>query len=73
MTEAEGISFTVETEKGPVRAIVSHAALRSLSGRSHVSGQELVVIYRSELEDIVHARIRRQGIRGVVRIEATDL
>ncbi len=73
MTEAEGVAFIVETEDGPVRAVVSHAALRSLSGRSHVTGQELVEIYRRELEDIVTARVRRQGVRGVVRIEPMDL
>ncbi len=73
MTESEGIAFTVETEDGPVRAVVSHATLRSLSGRSHVSGQELVNIYRYELESIVKVKVRRHGLRGVIRIEPLDL
>lgn len=73
MTSPNDLSFLVQTEDGPVRGIVSPVVLGRLSGRSHVTGAELLDIYRSELEDIVHRKVARGGARDFVRIEAGDL
>jgi hypothetical protein len=67
------LTFLVETDDGPVRGIVDPAVLARLSGRSHITGAELLQVYRSELEDIVQRKVARSGARDFVRIEAADL
>lgn len=56
-----------------MRGIVSPTVLSRLSGRSHITGAELLQVYRTELEDIVQRKVARSGARDVVRIEAADL
>jgi hypothetical protein len=67
------LTFLVQTEDGPVQGVVSPHVLARLSGRSHVTGAELLQVYRTELEDIVQRKVAHGGARRVVRIEAADL
>lgn len=74
MTSAPNdLTFHVQTDDGLVRGIVAPAVLSRLSGRSHVTGAELLEVYRSELEDIVQRKVAQSGARDFVRIEAADL
>jgi hypothetical protein len=68
----EDLRFVVEGIDGPVHAVVSLSVLRTLAGRSHVSGYELLSIYRSELEEIVRSKAGHRTDRAV-RIETADL
>ncbi len=68
----DDLSFAVETMDGNVQAVISPTVLKRLAGRSHVTGSELIDVYRTELEDIVKAKAGRRGA-GIVRIEAGDL
>ena len=69
----DGIAFTVETDNGPVRALLTAAARRTLAGRSHISGPDLLSIYRFELEQIVLRMVQELGRRDLYRIEPADL
>ncbi len=72
-TSPNDLTFLVQTDDGPVQGIVAPAVLGKLSGRSHVTGAELLQVYRSELEEIVQRKVARSGVRDFVRIEAADL
>lgn len=72
-TSPNDLTFLVQTDDGPVRGVVDPAVLSRLSGRSHVTGAELLQVYRSELEEIVQRKVGRSGARDLVRIEAADL
>lgn len=72
-TSPNDLTFLVQTDDGPVRGIVAPTVLGKLSGRNHVTGAELLQVYRSELEEIVQRKVARSGPRDVVRIEAADL
>jgi hypothetical protein len=68
----DDLSFQIETMDGAVQAVISATVLTRLAGRSHVTGFELIDVYRIELEDIVKSKAGRRGA-GIVRIEAGDL
>jgi hypothetical protein len=72
-TSPTDLTFLVQTDDGPVQGVVSTTVLSRLSGRSHVTGAELLQVYRTELEDIVQRKVAHSRARGVVRIEAADL
>lgn len=72
-TSPNDLTFLVQTADGPVRGIVSPTVLARLSGRSHITGAELLQVYKSELEEIVERKVARLGARDFVRIEAADL
>jgi hypothetical protein len=70
---SDGLQFTVQTDDGPVRAVLTTAAMRTLSGRSHVAGSDLLSIYEYELQEVVRKMVREQRRHDVYRIHATDL
>ena len=70
---SDGLQFTVQTDDGPVRAVLTSAAMKTLSGRSHVAGSDLLSIHEYELQEIVRKMVREQRRSDVYRIDATDL
>jgi hypothetical protein len=53
--------------------VLTTAAMRTLSGRSHVAGSDLLSIYEYELQEVVRKMVREQRRHDVYRIHATDL
>ena len=70
---SDGLKFTVQTDEGPVHAVLTTAAMRALSGRSHVAGSDLLSIYEYELQEVVRKMVREQRRSEVYRIQPTDL
>jgi hypothetical protein len=72
-TSPDDQTFLVQAGDGPVRGILSTTVLAKLSGRSHITGAELLQVYQNELEEIVERKVARLGARNFIRIEAADL
>lgn len=70
---SEDFLFVVEISAGRTLATVSRSILQGLSGRSHVTAQEVFDIYRLDLEEIVRLKVRQSAAASPVRIEAFDL
>jgi hypothetical protein len=72
MTNTTDLELRVQTEEGTVLGIISRAALARLTGRSHVTPEEIASAYRIEREDIVRDKLRGSN-RQTVRIDEGDL
>lgn len=72
MAGTDDVELTVSTDDGPVRVAITRKALSRLSGRSHVTPEEVASAYRVEIEDIVRAKTRAGEPQNVVRLTEAD-
>lgn len=72
MADTDDVELTVSTDDGPIRVAITRKALSRLSGRSHVTPEEVASAYRVEIEDIVRAKMRSGEPRSVVRLTEAD-
>lgn len=72
MTGPGDVELTVSTDDGPVRVAITRQALSRLSGRSHVTPEEVASAYRIEIEDIVRTKLRSGEPQNLVRLSEAD-
>jgi hypothetical protein len=72
MPGTDDVELTVNTEDGPVRMAITRQALSRLSGRSHVTPEEIASAYRVEIEDIVRTKTRSGEPQSLVRLTEAD-
>jgi len=72
MADTDDVELTVSTDDGPIRVAITRKALSRLSGRSHVTPEEVASAYRVEIEDIVRTKTRSGEPRSVVRLTEAD-
>lgn len=72
VTGTGDLEMTVSTDKGPVRISITRQALSGLSGRSHVTPEEVASAYRIEIEDIVRRKVQFGEPLGILRLTEAD-
>ncbi len=72
MSGTGDIELVVQTEDGPARALIARSALVKLSGRSHITPEEIASAHRMEIEDMVRDKLRGGRWQEVVRIGDKD-
>jgi hypothetical protein len=72
VTGTGDLELTVSTDKGPIRVSVTRQALSRLSGRSHVTPEEIASAYRIEIEDIVRRKVQFGEFSGLLRLTEAD-
>jgi hypothetical protein len=67
------LEITVSRDEGPVRVSITRTALSQLSGRSHVTLEEVASAYRIEIEDIVRRTVQFGApSSGILRLTEAD-
>ncbi len=72
MTGTGDLEMTVRTDEGPVRVTITRQVLSRLSGRSHVTPEEVASAYRIEIEDIVRRKVQFGEPSGILRLTEAD-
>ncbi len=72
MSDTDDLQLRVQTPDGPVLAIIPRAALKRLSGRTHLTAEEILVAHRIELEDVVRDKLG-SSYRKFVRLDERDI
>ncbi|WP_454883533.1 hypothetical protein [Sphingomonas oryzagri] len=72
VTGTGDLEITVSTDEGPVRVSITRQALSRLSGRSHVTPEEVASAYRIEIEDIVRRKVQFGAPSGILRLTEAD-
>ena len=72
VTGTGDLEIIVSTDEGPVRVSITRQALSRLSGRSHVTPEEVASAYRIEIEDIVRRKVQFGEPSGILRLTEAD-
>jgi hypothetical protein len=72
MADTDDVELTISTDDGPVRVVIPRRALARLSGRNHVTADEVASAYRVEIEDIVRAKTRSGEPQDIVWLTEAD-
>jgi hypothetical protein len=72
VTGTGDLETSVSTDEGPVRVSITRQALSRLSGRSHVTPEEIAYAYRIEIEDIIRRTVQLGEPPGMPRLTEAD-
>ena len=72
MPDTSDHRMLVQTEDGAITVIIPRSALAKLSGRSHITPEEIAAAYRMEIEDIVRDKLLGASRTGVMRLTDAD-
>lgn len=72
MADNDDFRTAVQTDDGAVQVVIARSALARLSGRSHITPDEIAAAYRIEIEDMVRDKLRGGARRDIVRLSESD-
>jgi hypothetical protein len=72
MADKDDFQMVIKTDDGAVQVVISRSALAKLSGRSHVTPEEIASAYKIEIEDIVRDKLQGRAPAGLIRLSESD-
>lgn len=71
MAGTDDLRMILQTDDGKVQVLISRSALARLSGRSHITPEEIASAYKIEIEDIVRDKLGG-SYRDTIRLSESD-